>query len=99
MSCVRLALVRVSVSVFFFLGGPPYSDAVNFVFCRAQAILEGPRQENFNKMCVKHTHRFVDLMAGSLRPLVQHMMGEEEFTALKDDIAKQMIENLPMAIR
>ncbi|CAN0502931.1 unnamed protein product, partial [Scytosiphon promiscuus] len=64
-----------------------------------QAILEGPKRENFNAMCVKHTHNFVDLMAGSLRPLVEHMMGEEEFKALKDDIAKQMIESLPMAIR
>lgn len=64
-----------------------------------EAILEGPKRENFNAMCVKHTHNFVDLMAGSLRPLVEHMMGEEEFKALKDDIAKQMIESLPMAIR
>lgn len=50
-------------------------------------------------MCKRHTHNFVDVMAGSMRPLVQHMIGENEFVGLKDEIAQQMIENLPMAIR
>lgn len=50
-------------------------------------------------MCKVHTHKFVDLMAGRLRPLVEHMMGAAEFVALKDEIAQQMIENLPVAIR
>lgn len=50
-------------------------------------------------MCTRHTHRFIDLMAGRMRPLVQHMIGEAEFVALKDEIAQQMIENLPVAIR
>ncbi|CAN0385579.1 unnamed protein product [Hapterophycus canaliculatus] len=38
-------------------------------------------------------------MAGSLRPLVEHMIGEREFIGLKNEIANQMIENLPVAIR
>lgn len=50
-------------------------------------------------MCTRQTHQFVDLMAGRMRPLVQHMIGEKEFVALKDEIAQQMIENLPVAIR
>lgn len=73
-----------------------------FVCCSlfsGQAILTGPKRDNFNRMCTQHTHDFVDLMAGSLRPLVQHMIGEKEFVALKDEIAQQMIQNLPVAIR
>lgn len=50
-------------------------------------------------MCKKHTHVFVDTMAGSLKPLVEHMIGGKEFVALKDEIAQQMVENLPVAIR
>ena len=64
-----------------------------------QAILTGPKRDNFNGMCTRQTHQFVDLMAGRMRPLVQHMIGEKEFVALKDEIAQQMIENLPVAIR
>ncbi|CAM9310844.1 unnamed protein product [Ectocarpus fasciculatus] len=64
-----------------------------------EAILTGPKRDNFNDMCKRHTHGFVDVMAGSMRPLVQHMIGEREFVGLKDEIAQQMIENLPMAIR
>lgn len=50
-------------------------------------------------MCTKHTHRFVDLMAGGMRPLVEHLIGEKEFRNMKDEIAQGMIESLPMAIR
>ncbi|CBJ26925.1 conserved unknown protein [Ectocarpus siliculosus] len=64
-----------------------------------EAILTGPKRDSFNDMCKRHTHNFVDDMAGSMRPLVQHMIGENEFVGLKDEIAQQMIENLPMAIR
>ncbi|CAM9479727.1 unnamed protein product [Scytosiphon promiscuus] len=64
-----------------------------------EAILTGPKRDSFNEMCTRHTHQFVDLMAGSLRPLVEHMIGEREFVELKDEIADQMIANLPVAIR
>lgn len=64
-----------------------------------QAIMTGPKRDNFNGMCTRHTHQFVDVMAGSMRPLVEHMIGEKEFVDLKDEIAQQMIENLPVAIR
>lgn len=64
-----------------------------------QAILTGPKKKNFNEMCTKHTHEFVDLMAGGLRPLMKHLIGEKQFVAMKDEIAHEMIESLPIAIR
>lgn len=72
---------------------------VGLFFFMCQAILTGPRRENFNTMCKKHTHVFVDTMAGILKPLMEHMIGGKEFVALKDEIAQQMVENLPVAIR
>lgn len=64
-----------------------------------QAILTGPKKDHFNAMCTKHAHIFVDLMAGSMRPLVEHMIGEKEFREMKDEIGARMIESLPVAIR
>lgn len=63
-----------------------------------QAILTGPKKERFNEMCRKHTHDFVDVMTGGLRQLVTHVMGEKQFSAMKEEIAHQMVESLPIAI-
>ncbi|CAM9751844.1 unnamed protein product [Ascophyllum nodosum] len=64
-----------------------------------EAILTGPRRDKFNAMCVIHTHRYVDTMAGGLKPLLERMIGGKEFLTLKDEIAQQMVQNLPVVIR
>lgn len=95
-------MVCYSYRLFIHYGVPSWRWLPNPVppaYEQPQAILTGPKRENFNDMCKRHTHDFVDLMAGRLRPLVQHMIGEKEFVGLKDEIAQQMIENLPVAIR
>ena len=44
----------------------------------------------FKDLLDEHTHRFVDLLAGRLRPFLKRYLGELEFLAIKDDIAAQV---------
>ena len=50
----------------------------------------GPRSHVFKELLEKHTHRFVDRLAGRLRPFLKRYLGELEFLAIKDDIAAQV---------
>lgn len=60
-----------------------------------EAILRGNKQEEFIFLLRGHTHKFVDGMAGKLKPLVQRYLGHSSFTAMKDDIANQIVEKMP----
>mmetsp|Transcript_70961 Transcript_70961/g.199027 ORF Transcript_70961/g.199027 Transcript_70961/m.199027 type:complete len:430 (+) Transcript_70961:3866-5155(+) len=85
-------------------------DAVSELFAKINAesilypeamwtsILTGPRSDKFRQMLDRHTHQFVDKMAGKLKPFVKAYLGEMEFLQMKDDIAAQIMEELPKHI-
>jgi len=64
-----------------------------------RSILHGPRAKNFEDMLEKHTHVFVDNMAGKLLPLVKKAAGGDEgLQALKQDISSYILAELPKHI-
>mmetsp|Transcript_3502 Transcript_3502/g.10078 ORF Transcript_3502/g.10078 Transcript_3502/m.10078 type:complete len:415 (-) Transcript_3502:183-1427(-) len=59
------------------------------------SILAGPKKEAFTAMLTKHTEKFVDNLAGGLKPLVLMYTGAEEFHRLKQRIALRTMAQLP----
>ena len=63
-----------------------------------QAILAGPRREAFRTMLSRHTARFVDRLAGGLKPVVLAYVGADEFYRLRQKIALRTLQEMPQHI-
>jgi len=63
------------------------------------SILHGPKKDAFQAAMVKHVHKFVDDMAGKLKFILDGLWGEVHFLAIKDEIARKLVERLPAHIQ
>jgi len=59
------------------------------------AILTGPLSPNFFAMLRAHSIVFTERLVGGIKPLIVFRMGSQEYSEMKEEIAKQIADNLP----
>jgi len=67
--------------------------------CFWEAILTGPKVDNFQFMLGRHSHQFCDKISGMLKPIVLMYMGVKEWVYMKDKIADRIMEELPAHVK
>lgn len=60
-----------------------------------EAILTGPLSPNFFAMLRAHSIVFTEKLVGGMKPLAVTAMGSQQFSEMKEEIAKQIADNLP----
>ena len=63
-----------------------------------EAILTGPRKQNFLALLRAHAIIFTENLAGGMKPLVVATLGADKFKKMKEDIAVKTMEQLPSII-
>ena len=63
-----------------------------------EAILTGPRKQNFQALLRAHAIIFTENLAGGMKPLVVATLGADKFKKMKEDIATRTMEQLPSII-
>lgn len=61
-------------------------------------LLNGPLSKNFNAMLRAHTLVYADKVTAELKPLVIAAMGKAQFDLMKEEIAQQVVDELPCII-
>lgn len=60
-----------------------------------ETILTGPLSPNFFAMLRAHSIVFTEKLVGGMKPFAVTAMGSEQFSGMKEEIAKQIADNLP----
>ena len=58
--------------------------------------MTGPLSANFFAMLRAHSIVFTERLVGGIKPLVVFSMGSQEYSEMKEEIAKQIADNLPL---
>ncbi|EED90255.1 predicted protein [Thalassiosira pseudonana CCMP1335] len=61
-----------------------------------ETILNGPLSSNFYAMLRAHSIVFTEKLVGGMKPLAVTAMGSQQFSEMKEEIAKKIAENLPI---
>lgn len=62
------------------------------------SIFDGPLSKNFIAMLRAHTLVFVESLLQEIKPIAIAAMGADQYSQMKEDIAQQVIEELPSII-
>jgi uncharacterized membrane protein YheB (UPF0754 family) len=60
-----------------------------------ERILTGPLSKNFFAMLRAHSILFTEKLVGGMKPFAVSAMGSQKFSEMKEEIAKQIANNLP----
>jgi uncharacterized membrane protein YheB (UPF0754 family) len=60
-----------------------------------ERILTGPLSKNFFAMLRAHSILFTEKLVGGMKPFAVSAMGSQKFSEMKEEIAKQIADNLP----
>lgn len=60
-----------------------------------ETILTGPLSQNFFAMLRAHSIVFTEKLVGGMKPLAVTAMGSQQFSEMKEEIAKKIANNLP----
>ena len=60
-----------------------------------ERILTGPLSKNFFAMLRAHSILFTEKLMGGMKPFAVSAMGSQKFSEMKEEIAKQIADNLP----
>ncbi|KAL3816063.1 hypothetical protein ACHAXA_010368 [Cyclostephanos tholiformis] len=60
-----------------------------------ETILTGPLSKNFFAMLRAHSILFTEKLVGGMKPFAVSAMGSQKFSEMKEEIAKQIADNLP----
>jgi len=63
-----------------------------------EAILRGPAADRLFSVIEHHLKRAIDESSGYSKPLIQVVAGTAQYIAMKERIAKRVIEEMPMAL-
>lgn len=64
-----------------------------------EAVLRGPLSDRLYEMILKHVHEAVDQQAGLARPLLVFAVGTSGYQAMKEAVARRLLERLPETLR
>lgn len=64
-----------------------------------EAVLRGPLSDRLYEMILKHVHQAVDQQAGLARPLLVFAVGTSGYQAMKEAVARRLLERLPETLR
>jgi len=60
-----------------------------------ETILTGPLSPNFFAMLRAHSIVFTEKLVGGMKPFAVTAMGGQQFSEMKEEIARQIADNLP----
>ena len=61
-----------------------------------ETILNGPLSHNFYAMLRAHSIVFTEKLVGGMKPIAVTAMGSQQFSEMKEEIARKIAENLPI---